>query len=777
MDYRQSKLSKNEWISIEKPVDNKEKDVLEMIVKGYSVPDYKVHLHHVISEVVKLEHPEKDYYIYLYILKEIMDKMIKLFKLPLIETSVPKKKLNGADTIRIQSYRKKQLDNIEFMILDMIEKFFDKKGKEGKSVDKEYYFYNICILYKKYTINKYLALWVSGFIQKYNDDMNVVSFLENANKYIENNSIFDYKPLELYDHQKQIYKCVKEPNPKLIFYRAPTSSGKTLTPLGLCHDNKVIFICASRHIGINLAKSAVNVGRKVGFAFGCTTTEDVRLHYFSVKTFITERGRKRPDHSDGANLELLICDIQSYEIAMLYMLSFFEKSKLILFWDEPTISMNCKEHLLHRNIVNIWSFNQIENIILSSATLPNQSELGPMIEKFKAKYRGEVHYIETQDENTNITLLSPDGSIIMPHDIFNKHEEFQEFVSNHAYTHSKYLSIAECCDFMLYIYRNVFNANIENDICIQEINNNTIRDLYYKVCKRIKPSEWEFVISTYKGYRKTNRFVLGDEITTKYSHTLTYGPTIYLCENIDRWIDYFVENSGIHDSVFKELEKNIDFNNDIIDRIIKKKKILEDKTMKDEQNENKMKEQRFDPVTKQLIEEIEGLERTLKDIQLNPLYIPNTRPHYDKWANTKIKFEHSNVFTGDVDESFVRKIMNLSIETNYKILLLMGIGVFNNDSEKDDYNDIMKELADQKKLVFMIAGSEYINGTNFQFYHGYLADDIIINQETIIQAIGRVGRKEKNKTFTFRFRDSTVIKSLFVKEDHIESMNLNQLFF
>jgi hypothetical protein len=284
-------------------------------------------------------------------------------------------------------------------------------------------------------------------------------------------------------------------------------------------------------------------------------------------------------------------------------------------------------------------------------------------------------------------------------------------------------------------------------------------------------------MESYKIHKKI-RFNLGDEITTKYSHTLTYGPTIYLCENINKWIDYFVENSGIHQSVFKELEKNIDFNNDIIDKMIKKKKVLEDKTIKDEQNENKMKEQRFDPITKQLIEEIDGLERTLKDIQLNPLYIPNTRPHYDKWANTKIKFEHSDVFTGDVDESFVRKIMNLSIESNYKILLLMGIGVFNNELKMDDYNDIMKELADQKKLVFMIAGSEYINGTNFQFYHGYLADDIMnINQETIIQAIGRVGRKEKNKTFTFRFRDSSIIKSLFVKKDHTESINLNNLFF
>jgi hypothetical protein len=326
----------------------------------------------------------------------------------------------------------------------------------------------------------------------------------------------------------------------------------------------------------------------------------------------------------------------------------------------------------------------------------------------------------------------------------------------------------------------VFKTDINNDLSIQNVSNNTIRDLYYKVCQKIKKSDWEFIIATYKSYRRFNRFNLGDEITTKYSHTLTYGPTIYLCENLDKWVNYFVENSGIHQSVFNELEKNIEFNNDVIEKVVKKKKMLEDRTMKDEQNENKMKEQRFDPVTKQMIEEIEGLERSFKDIQLNPLYIPNTRPHYDKWANTKIRYEHSNVFTGDVDESFVRKIMNLSIDTNYKILLLMGIGIFNTSDEfkLDDYNDIMKELADQKKLLFMIAGSEYINGTNFQFDHGYLADDIVnINQETIIQAIGRVGRKEKNKTFTFRFRDSSVIQALFIKKDDIESSNMNKLFF
>jgi hypothetical protein len=771
MDFRQSKLTKNEWISIEKPVDFKEKQILDLIVRGYNEPSYSIHLFYTVSQLIKLEHVDKDYYIYINILKETIDKMNKLYKLITIDISLPKKKLNGADTIRIQSYKRKQLDSIEHIIIGLIDKFF----KENK---KEFYFYNVCTLYKKYPINIHLFKWVEGFIQKYNSSMDIIIFLENTNKYIENNSIFDYKPISLYEHQLNIYQAVKNPEPKLIFYRAPTSSGKTLTPIGLCQEYKVIFICASRHIGINLAKSGVNIGRKIGFAFGCNTVEDIRLHYFSVKTYINAKGRKRPDHSDGSNIELLICDIQSYEIAMLYMLSFFEKDKIILFWDEPTISMNYEEHPLHNDIQNIWQINKIVNIILSSATLPNLDELTLVIDKYKKAYNGTIHYIETQDETTNITLLDTFGNIIMPHNIFTS-STFDLFAQKHSYSHSKYLSITECVSFILYISRNLFKSYdivLSTFKSIQDINSHKIRDLYFNVCKKIKETEWDFVMSTYNN-NKAGLIKVGNEITTKYSHTLTYGPPIYLCQDVNKWIKYFIDNSCIHASVFKELEENIDYNNDIIDKICKIKKVIEDKTLKDEQNENKMKEQRFDPIIKQMIDEIDEFEKRLKEIQLNALYIPNMKPHFEKWT-TKLKYEGSCVFTSNVDEQFVRRIMNLSIEKQYKILLLMGIGVFDPIIKVDDYNDIMKELADQKKLLCIIAGSDYINGTNYQFYHAYLADDIInINQETIIQAIGRVGRKEKNKTFTFRFRDNDIIKHLFIKGNNTESNNLNKLFF
>ena len=215
--------------------------------------------------------------------------------------------------------------------------------------------------------------------------------------------------------------------------------------------------------------------------------------------------------------------------------------------------------------------------------------------------------------------------------------------------------------------------------------------------------------------------------------------------------------------------------NIVIEKLEKTRKLIEDKTSKFEDNENKMREQRFDPDTKSLIHTAEVLERSLKPIQLSNLYIPNSREHFTKWAPNDLIYEKSNSFMSHVDEIYVKKIMQLNTNKKYKILLLLGIGIFN--PEIVDYNDIMKELAENKKLGVILAGSDYIYGTNYQFCHAYISEDLMkMTQEKIIQSIGRVGRKEKNKTFTFRFRDNSIIHKLFIQTTNIESFNMNRLF-
>jgi hypothetical protein len=263
-------------------------------------------------------------------------------------------------------------------------------------------------------------------------------------------------------------------------------------------------------------------------------------------------------------------------------------------------------------------------------------------------------------------------------------------------------------------------------------------------------------------------------VVTESSHTLTHGPTIYLCEDTQYWMDFFVKNSGIHPNTLLEMEKKLQVNQDILEKMNKIRKDIEDKTAKDEGNENKMKEQRFDAATKTLIQEADHLERSLKPVHLHPSYIPNTREHFDKWT-TDLNFSNSNVFRSDIDESYVRKIMKLEVDIAYKILILMGVGVFH--PQASDYSDIMKDLSEQKKLGVILASSDFIYGTNYQFCHAYIAEDLSkMTQEKIIQAIGRVGRKEQNKTFTFRFREDRLIHSLFVQENTLETTQMNRLF-
>ena len=123
----------------------------------------------------------------------------------------------------------------------------------------------------------------------------------------------------------------------------------------------------------------------------------------------------------------------------------------------------------------------------------------------------------------------------------------------------------------------------------------------------------------------------------------------------------------------------------------------------------------------------------------------------------------------------------------------MGIGVFSNEimpctdehvleedvkKENNTYVEIMKALAEQKSLYLIIANSDYIYGTNYQFSHCYLGKDMKqMSQEKIIQCIGRIGRQDKNKHFSFRFRSKEQIDLLYqIPQDSIEATNMNKLF-
>ena len=145
-----------------------------------------------------------------------------------------------------------------------------------------------------------------------------------------------------------------------------------------------------------------------------------------------------------------------------------------------------------------------------------------------------------------------------------------------------------------------------------------------------------------------------------------------------------------------------------------------------------------------------------------------------KWA---VGFDTSSAFTSNINDEIVNEIMLLNgIEDSWKVLLMMGIGVFiSHDNIK--YTEIMKQLADEQKLYMIIASSDYIYGTNYQFCHGYLSKDLNLTQEKLIQAMGRVGRNNIQQNYTLRFRDDQQVLKLFTAEtEKPEIINMNLLF-
>jgi hypothetical protein len=161
------------------------------------------------------------------------------------------------------------------------------------------------------------------------------------------------------------------------------------------------------------------MGKKIAFAFGCETPDDIRLHYFAVKDCVRDRrtgGIRKVDNSKGELVEIMICDIKSYVSAMCYMLAFNEPKDMVMYWDEPTISLDYEDHDLHAIIQRTWNENVIPNIVLSSATLPHAHEINRVIADYKGKHMdGEVVSIVSNDCRRTIPILNKENRIEMPH--------------------------------------------------------------------------------------------------------------------------------------------------------------------------------------------------------------------------------------------------------------------------------------------------------------------------------------------------------------------------
>ena len=875
MDLKQRKLNKSEWETIEVPVSTSEMNVLNMIIKGYNDVNIKINNNNSIFSYLKIEFTEKmEGYLFNKYFKQrvaIIETKLKTqipgYKNMKIDSDI---KLNSIDRLRLERFDDKSLltkDIYENTLLSNIEKLLENIEVNNIRMFHYHYF----TLYKLIrnninNLNCHIKKLVDVVLKIFEEQINLSIVIENAVDFIEkNNNILKYDDLTLYEHQKDLITACKSPKSKLILYMAPTGTGKTLSPIALSEGHKIIFVCAARHVGLALAKSAISVKKKVAFAFGCGCADDVRLHYFAAKVFTKNKrtgGIGKVDNSVGDNVEIMICDIKSYLPAMYYMLAHFNAKNIILYWDEPTITMDYNEHDFHSTIRKNWKKNIIPNIVLSSATLPKLTDLTETMPDFLNTFpEAEIVNIVSHDCKKSIPIINKEGFVVLPHYLnanYNKTKEVADHCENYL-TLLRYFDLKEVVDFITFVNSNNYGNSktlIERHFeTLNDLNMTTIKRYYVFLLKNIIEKYWGDVYSHFKMIRKprilenetidtkgnkiiksksvgpgtttsngnltsmsgsllsrmssvqeTNTLVKpgtsGVYFTTKDAYTLTDGPTIVISNDIEKISKFCIQQANIPSLVMDEIMKKIEFNNFINEKlfalesevdIIKdeaEKKIKNEvknsagshnvsgrnKSNKDNRKLNREVPEEFinkGSLTK-LTQEINDLRSMIKSATLNDAFIPNRKMHQDKWAQG---LDTHNSFTSNVDETIVSDIMALNgVENTWKVLLMMGIGVFINH-ENITYTEIMKKLADEQKLYMIIASSDYIYGTNYQFCNGFISKDLNLTQEKIIQAMGRIGRNNIQQTYTVRFRDDEQILKLFTSEtEKPEIVNMNILF-
>ena len=890
MDLKQRKLNKSEWESIEIPVSKDEISVLDLIIKGYSDVNIKINNNQSLISFLKMEiSSEMEDYLYTTYfagkVKEISNKYPDAASYLLVSIN-SKIKIKKGDMIRLEKYKGVTSELIqkniyEYVLIDCLEQLLNYKFMKLPKKSWEYYYFTLFKLVKNniININRHVKTIVNQLLRAFEDEFEIKKLVENSVEYIERNEKFlKYGDMTLYEHQKELFSICKNPEAKLVLYIAPTGTGKTLSPIGLSEKHRVIFVCAARHVGLALARAAISVNKKIAFAFGCSSAEEIRLHYFAAKDYTKNwktGGIWKVDNTCGEKVEIIICDIKSYIPAMLYMLAFNNRDNIITYWDEPTITMDYDNHEFHDMIKKNWSENLIPNMVLSSATLPKIHEIPDTTSDFMSKFSNAViHSVISHDCKKTIPILDKNGYVILPHNLaisstYSEMIKIIEHCENYL-TLLRYFDLSEVVRFIQYILQNECVVNAQTQIqrrftCIDDVDMRSIKLYYLKLLKNIPLEKWSAVyqhfnltkekriqpndtidtkgnrvrkyasigpgvVSTSGSYsskpgneltrtssiqvvsesnvfRNTSNEVTTSEngtfglyVSTKDAYSLTDGPTIFLANDIEKIAKFCIQQANIPEVVMTDIHSKIDFNNKLNEKISQLEKDLEDvyekskskteSSVSDKEaclNNSNGKKKKMDHKLnrdsddkfgnndiKRIMNELEMYRSMIKTCKLNDIFVPNSSQHLEKWAE---EMGVKNAYTSMLEDETILKIMMLhDVENSWKVLLLMGIGVFTNH-ESIAYTEIMKNLADQQKLYMIIASSDYIYGTNYQFCHGYLSKDMNLTQEKIIQAMGRIGRNKIQQEYSVRFRDDEQLRVLFSScADKPEIKNMNRLF-
>jgi hypothetical protein len=884
MDLTQSKLSKQEWQTTEIPVSEQEASILQLIMQGYENPDIRMNLNLSLAGFMKIPEDQRS---------ALEPHLFQTFFAPLssshpVPNSLQKDVIKGgkkggksvvkkADAIRIENMTANIEKNrgliFEFVLLSLVAQM-DDSLRAGSPVYASC-LYSLVQLRKSSVahVNQPLLSYVDAWVHYAAKKLPLMEIVAHAEEYIEKNRLLGkYADLTLFTHQRDLFRlfngscgsiatgakadgngsCGTKADgngsaadgngsigPTLVLYIAPTGTGKTLSPLGLASGGRaVLFVCSARHVGLSLARAAVSVQKRVAFAYGCASAEDIRLHNFAAVDYMVNKRSgaiAKVDNTNGSRVEIMICDVRSYLIAMRYMLEFHPEDQLLLYWDEPTITMDYDDHPLHDTIHRVWAENQVSRIVLSCATLPKEEEIQTSLDDYRLRFSSpdqgaQIKSIVSYDFKKSISLLQSDGKCCLPHLLFPAFRDLLESVEHikSNKTLLRYMDLGEISRFLRGTTTpQEVAAHFENQL--GNITLSSVKLYYLKRLEEMDEESWPrfhtFFVESLQGkfssgaaggaankknsaspdFHKSRSLdaipqppgftsppvghsltqgetglagsslcriqsvsynlekpkekdpLAGVKLSTEDAWTLTDGPTIYIAENVENMALFFLKQTALPAYETDEIMRRIQQNTLVQRRVEALEREIEDKKGKDGLKEKKIERDQFSREVKGLEGELARFQAQIETVRLRLDYLPNSAEHQQRFGRSQ-----ANAFVPRISEEDVVRIMQLDVDMNKKVLLLIGIGVFQLGLPTP-YLELMKELAAEQKLFLILASSDYIYGTNYAFCHGFVSKDLTnMTQQKTIQAMGRIGRNLVQQDYTVRFRNDALIRSLFL---------------
>jgi hypothetical protein len=356
-------------------------------------------------------------------------------------------------------------------------------------------------------VNRYVCAFVDACIERAKKTVNLMDIVVHAEAFIEKNRLLGkYADLTLFSHQKDLFRLFNQSYvpPTLTLYIAPTGTGKTLSPLGLAQNGRVvIFVCSARHVGLSLARSAVSMQKRVAFAYGCASAEDIRLHNYAAVDYVINRKSgaiAKVDNSNGSRVEIMICDVKSYLVAMQFLLEFHLEESIVMYWDEPTIAMDYEDHPLHNTIHRVWAENRISRIVLSCATMPKEAEITRTLDDYLLRFskesynndgKAKINSIVSFDFKKSISVIGQAGYSVLPHLLFAKFRDLLESVQHFKdnKTLLRYLDLAEVSRFIQTV---ATGDQVTQHFCndMSTVNMTSIKLYYLELLEQVEEETW-----------------------------------------------------------------------------------------------------------------------------------------------------------------------------------------------------------------------------------------------------------------------------------------------